>query len=243
MPFNKCFVHATRGGELEEVEEVTVPVLSLLDDNWCTYSEHFIERMAGQARPWFLYHCTRGAHFDNYPHPDFLGARRPSIPTRTPDRTGRDLRPTGRRARADRSTRVDAGRDLLRQRARDGDVAGLSLHALSLCEGVDVGGRCACAGRRVVAGHDCAEVAQRRTRASPRSLRHLPSLAGAPERIPSDRYIDAVDQLSFLLAPDDHQAVSNRKFQHYWLTAQYSALRVGEYKYMLSSISDDDTES
>ena len=23
--------------------------------------------------PWFLYHCTRGAHFDNYPHPDFLG--------------------------------------------------------------------------------------------------------------------------------------------------------------------------
>ena len=29
--------------------------------------------MAGDAGPWFLYHCTRGAHFDNYPHPDFLG--------------------------------------------------------------------------------------------------------------------------------------------------------------------------
>ena len=36
--------------------------------------------------------------------------------------------------------------------------------------------------------------------------------------------------------------VSNRKYQHYWLTSQYSALRVGEYKYMLSSISDDDTD-
>ena len=36
MPFNKCFVHATRNGPLEEVEEVTVPVLSLLDDKWCT---------------------------------------------------------------------------------------------------------------------------------------------------------------------------------------------------------------
>ena len=37
------------------------------------YSEQFIERMAGADAPWFLYHCTRGAHFDNYPHPDFLG--------------------------------------------------------------------------------------------------------------------------------------------------------------------------
>ena len=50
------------------------------------------------------------------------------------------------------------------------------------------------------------------------------------DRLPSDRYIDAVDQLSFLLAPDDGEAVSNRKFQHYWLTATYSAVRVGEYK-------------
>ena len=71
--FNKCFVHAERGGEVEEMEEVTIPVLSLLDDKWCAYSEAFIETMAGGDRPWFLYHCTRGAHFDNYPHPDFLG--------------------------------------------------------------------------------------------------------------------------------------------------------------------------
>ena len=35
IPFNKCFVHATRNGPLEEVEEVTIPVLSLLDDKWC----------------------------------------------------------------------------------------------------------------------------------------------------------------------------------------------------------------
>src|SRR6185437_3311990 len=73
IPFNKCFVHAERNGPLEEVEEVTIPVLSLLDDKWCTYSEQFIERMEDRDDPWFLYHCTRGAHFDNYPHPDFLG--------------------------------------------------------------------------------------------------------------------------------------------------------------------------
>jgi len=73
QPFNRCFVHAAKGGQLENVEEVTIPVLSLLDDQWATYSIDFLRRMAGTAKPWFLYHCTRGAHFDNYPHERFLG--------------------------------------------------------------------------------------------------------------------------------------------------------------------------
>jgi arylsulfatase len=33
-PFNRCFVHGTRGGAVENVEEVTIPVLALLDDKW-----------------------------------------------------------------------------------------------------------------------------------------------------------------------------------------------------------------
>src|SRR5215471_19935098 len=37
MPFNRCFVHATRGGAAENVEEVTIPVLSRLDDMWAGY--------------------------------------------------------------------------------------------------------------------------------------------------------------------------------------------------------------
>ena len=69
------------------------------------------------------------------------------------------------------------------------------------------------------------------------------TLAGAEERLPGDRYLDAVDQTSFLLAAaDEGEVVSNRKFQHYWLTATYSAVRVGEYKYMSASITDDDTD-
>src|SRR5215475_518350 len=76
QPFNKCFVHGQRGGEAEQVEEVTIPVLSLLDEKWCTYSEEFVRRMSRDdpARPWFLYHNTRGAHFDNYPKEEFLGS-------------------------------------------------------------------------------------------------------------------------------------------------------------------------
>ena len=64
-------------------------------------------------------------------------------------------------------------------------------------------------------------------------------LAGADDSVPSDRYVDSVDQTSFLLGDE---AFSNRKFHFYWLTATFSALRVGEYKYMIASISDDDTD-
>src|SRR3954453_3908553 len=63
LPFNKCFVHATRGEDSENVEEVTIPVLSTLDDKWADYSLDFIRRQADGDAPWFLYHCTRGAHF------------------------------------------------------------------------------------------------------------------------------------------------------------------------------------
>ena len=39
LPFNKCFVHAHEAAaSVENVEEVTIPVLSLLDDKWCDYS-------------------------------------------------------------------------------------------------------------------------------------------------------------------------------------------------------------
>jgi len=65
------------------------------------------------------------------------------------------------------------------------------------------------------------------------------ALAGASASMPEDRYIDGVDQASFLLCDDGH---SNRKYIYYWLGRQFSALRVGEYKFMLASISDDDRD-
>jgi arylsulfatase len=52
---------------------VTIPVCSELDDKWADYSEEFIRSMAKSNKPFFLYHCTRGAHFDNYPNPKFKG--------------------------------------------------------------------------------------------------------------------------------------------------------------------------
>jgi arylsulfatase A-like enzyme len=44
---------------------------------WLEYSQGFIRKMAQKGKPWFLYHCTRGCHFDNYPSEDFV-ARSPA---------------------------------------------------------------------------------------------------------------------------------------------------------------------
>jgi len=65
------------------------------------------------------------------------------------------------------------------------------------------------------------------------------SMAGIGERVPTDRYVDSIDQTSFLLASDGD---SCRKFHFYWLTIHLSAVRVGEYKYMTTAISDDSTD-
>jgi arylsulfatase len=53
--------------------------------------------------------------------------------------------------------------------------------------------------------------------------------------LPDDRYIDGVDQTSFLLGAD---APSNRKYLYYWLLNTFSGLRVGEWKFLLASSTD-----
>ena len=73
-----------RASELENVEEVTIPVLSAARRQ----VGRVLARLPApdgrrRTQPWFLYHCTRGAHFDNYPHERFLGRRRRSTRTRT----------------------------------------------------------------------------------------------------------------------------------------------------------------
>src|SRR6185295_784444 len=65
------------------------------------------------------------------------------------------------------------------------------------------------------------------------------TIAGAADTAPSDRCIDGVDQTSFLLTAAGE---SNRKYVYYWLGRTLSALRVGEYKFMVASISDDDRD-
>ena len=237
LPFEKCFVHAERGGELERVEEVTIPVLSLLDDTWCAYSEAFVRRMATDERPWFLYHNTRGAHFDNYPKEEFRG----SSPARHPykdtiveldaivgrlvavlEETGQ-LEDTLVLVTSDNGPEMETWPDAAYTpfRCSKGSTweGGVRVPAIVAWPGMVEAGRVS---DGIVDFCDLVPTALR--------------LAGAEDALPDDRFCDGVDQASFLLAGDQH---SNRKFHHYWLGSTYSALRCGEYKFVLASTSDD----
>jgi arylsulfatase len=68
----------------------------------------------------------------------------------------------------------------------------------------------------------------------------LLSLAGESARLPADRYLDGVDQSAFLLATD---GLSHRKYHYYWLMQNFSGLRCGEYKMLLTTTSDDDGDA
>jgi arylsulfatase len=243
LPFNKCFVHATRGEATENVEEVTLPVLSLLDDRWCTYSLDFIRRMGEPApsdrAPWFLYHCTRGAHFDNYPHERYLGSSPAKHPYKDTiveldDIVGRlvgELERTGQLEDTLVFLSSDNGPEM--ETWPDAAYSPFRSAKGSTWEG----------GQRVPAIFSWpGTVAERATDGlfSQMDLFNtFLSLAGASAAVPQDRYVDGVDQTSFLLDPE---GVSNRKYVYYWLTNVFSALRVGEWKFMVASTSDDDRD-
>ena len=204
MPFNKCFVHAERGGEVEKVEEVTIPVLSLLDDKWCEYSEEFIRRMAGGERA-------------VVPLP--LHPRRAlrQLPARAVPRH-RHRRSTRTRTRSSSSTTSSAGwsRALEETGQLEDTMIFLSSDNGPQMEtwpdaaytpfrcakgstwegGVRVPGIVVWPGMIEPTGPatGCS--------ASPTCCRRCSRLAGEDERVPDDRFIDGVDQTSFLLAPD-----------------------------------------
>ena len=240
MPFNRCFVHATRGGAPENVEEVTIPVLSRLDDLWATYSTDFIRRQAGADRPWFLYHCTRGAHFDNYPHERFLGrspARHPYKDTMLEldeivGRLVQSLEETGQLQNTLIFLSSDNGPHM--------ETWPDSAHTPFRCaKGSTWEGGVRVPGILTWPGMIEAERVSDGIFSFSDLFPTVCALAGVPERVPTDRYIDGVDQTSFLLAAD---GLSCRKYHYYWLVQTFSALRVGEYKWVLSSTSDDATD-
>jgi arylsulfatase A-like enzyme len=224
LPFNKCFVHATRGGETESVEEVTIPVLSLLDDRWATYSVDFIRRM-GQTKeqPWFLYHCTRGAHFDNYPHERFLG----SSPAKHPYK--------------DTIIELD---DIVGRLVAELEATGQLEDTLIFVSSDN--------GPEMETWPDAAYSPFRCAKGSTwEGGQRVPGIVAWPGMIEADRASDGLfsqmdlfatmlDQTSFLLDPEGQ---SNRKYLYYWLTNVFSALRVGEWKFMVASTSDDDRDA
>lgn len=241
MPFNRCFVHATKGKEPVNVEEVTIPVLSELDEKWCNYSSDFIRGRAGKGQPWLLYHCTRGAHFDNYPNERFLASSPAKHPYKDTmielddiiRRLNEVLVETGQAEdtlifiSSDNGPHMETWPDAAFTpfRCSKGSTweGGVRVPGILVWPGMIEGGQ---SSDGIMNFSDI--------------LPTLAALADADSQLPTDRYIDGIDQTSFLLSNDGD---SNRKYHYYWLKKHFSALRCGEYKMMLRSTSDDETDA
>ncbi|MCD4784610.1 MAG: arylsulfatase [Candidatus Eremiobacteraeota bacterium] len=233
LPFNRNLVHGVKGKGLKNVKEITIPVLEKLDEEWTDYSVKFIKKMAKSDKPFFLYHCTRGCHFDNYPSDKYKGKSASAYPYKDvflelDDHLGRivkTLEKTGQLENTiifvtsdngpEMETWWDAGYTPFRGAKGSTWEGGMRVPGIVYWKGIIKPGRKS-DGLFDLSDLFCTSLA----------------LANAKNKIPKDRYIDSIDQTSFLLA-DDGQ--SNRKAIYYWLEDQFSGMRIGEFKVMCAA--------
>ena len=211
-----------------------------LDRNWMDYSVAFIRRMKDSKAPFFLYHATRGCHFDNYPSDEWAGRSR---------------------ARTGYSDCMVVMDHVLGQLVKALEETGQLENTLVFlssdngpeCE-VPPAGRTpfrGCKGSSWEGGQRVPTFAYWKGMIAPRSSEGLfdladlfntgISLAGKPgaqvaEFVPKTTYIDGIDQTGLLLAD---QGESARRSRPYFLLGYLAALRVDEFKYILTAESEN----
>lgn len=236
MNFSKDLVHGQAGKKLEKIKEIDIEVLKMLDTEWTHYSVEFLNKMKTSDKPFFLYHCTRGAHFDNYPPPEFLGAS----PAKTPYRDTMvemdhhlktlvdTLAKNGQLENTlifitsdngpEMETWPDAGYTPFRGAKGSTFEGGMRVPGIFYWKGMIEPGQ-------VSDGlFDLSDL-----------YPTLLELAGVLDKTPSNQYVDGIDQTSFIL---NRNGFSNRQAVYYWLNAYLSGVRFAEYKVLFYTIND-----
>ena len=238
VPFNPNIVHGVKGQPIEDIEKITTEVSALLDEKFANYSVEFIKKMAKSDKPFFLYHCTRGNHVKNYPNPKYRGKSPAKYPYKDcmmelDDRLGElvdALQETGQLentlifVHSDNGPMMepwpDAGFTPFRGSIGSTWEGGVRVPGIVYWKDMITPGQ-------INGGlFDFCDF-----------LPTLLDLAGASSSIPKDRYIDGIDQVSFLLADE---GLSNRKTVYFWQGDNYCGHRVAEYKVLFKGNSFDD---
>jgi arylsulfatase len=238
VPFNSHVVHGVKGQPLEDLEDITIEVSGQLDEMFTAYSEEFIKGMAESDKPFFLYHCSRGNHFKNYPNPEYEGKSPAKYPYKDcivelDDSVGRlvkALEETGQLENtlifitSDNGPMMEPWPDAGWTPFRGGIACtwegGVRVPAVVYWKGMIA------PGQQSIGMFDLADLFLTST-----------ALAGLDYRPPSDQFMDSIDQSSFLLADG---GLSNRKYVYLWLQDVFSGLRVAEYKFMVAGMSFDE---
>jgi arylsulfatase len=230
-PFNHHNVHCTKAQGVENTYLIDLDKIKDLDQDWANYSDAFIRKMAGADRPWFLYHCTRACHFDNYPNGKYAG----KSPARTvfsdamvecDDILGRLVKTLEETGQLDNT--------LIFFTSDNGPEQEVPPHGRTPFRGAK--------GSTWEGGVRVPTFVYWKGLIEPRSsdglfdladlFNTLAGIAGSPgadvaRHLPKDRYVDGIDQTSFWLAPDGQ---SCRRSKIYSMGASVSAVRIDEFK-------------
>ena len=231
FPFNHNNVHCTKERGAEKVYLIDLETIKYLDQDWADYSEKFIRNMEDSEKPWFLYHATRACHFDNYPNDEYAG----KSPARTVFSDGMveidDI--FGRLVKVLEET-GQLENTIIFFTSDNGPEAEVPPHGRTPFRGSK--GSSWEGGTRVPTFVYWKDVISSKKSDGLFDLADLfntcISLAGMKnedlsKRVGADRYVDGVDQTSFLLA-DEGQ--SNRYSRIYTLNQYLSAVRIDEFK-------------
>lgn len=223
-----AIVEGRTGQEAKAAFPIDLETIRLVDEKLTQRAVEIINRAPATKQPFFLYLATRGAHNDNYPHPDFRGKSPAKYPYKDviqelDYRVGQVVEALRKSGQLENTLVVvtsdngpfaetfpDTGYTPFR--AAKGSIyeGGVRTPFIASWPGMISPGR-------VSDGlFDLTDL-----------FATTLSLAGAAEAIPKDRYIDSIDQSSFLLG-DAGQ--STRRVVHYWLGQTFMGVRVGEFK-------------
>jgi arylsulfatase len=217
----------------EDGKLIDLEYTKYLDQHWLDTSLAFLDKMKGSKQPFFLYHATRGCHYDNYPSDEWAG------------------KSMSRTSYGDCMVQMDYTLGKLYDKLQEIGELENTLIVLSS----DNGPECevpphartpfrGCKGSSWEGGVRVPTFAYWKGMINPRRddglfdfadiLPTAMSLAGFPGAklagfFPKTTYIDGVDQASWIVADDGHSA---RRSRPYTLNQYFSAMRIDEFKMM-----------
>lgn len=232
VDFVRSTVKGNKGEDLVELEEITLETEPLLEEKYLAWSQAFIKNSVDEGKPFFLYHAMNRVHTKNYPNPKFKG----KSPGATPYKDGilevdytlgeliKTLEETGQLENtlvfitSDNGAEEDvmaggiftsdAGHHPWRGGKGTTWEGGVRVSAIAYWPGTIESGR-------VSDGlFDLMDL-----------FNTSAKIAGIEDKIPNDRYIDGVDQTSFLLTSEDDNHVSNREVVYFWYGQHFYGAR------------------
>jgi arylsulfatase len=229
MGEDHSLLHGFKDGRLDVVSDIkSIEDMARADKGLTDFSVTKIKELARSDKPFFLMHAFMKVHTDNYAHPDFKGMSASKYPYKDAmcevdmeiGMIVKALEDAGALENtlifitSDNGPQMDgwpdAGYTPFRGAKGTTWEGGVRVPGIAYWKGMIAPGRVS---DDVFDLMDLFNTAVR--------------LAGAGEKMPTDRYLDGVDQTSFLL---DDEGQGNRECVFFWYKSDLMAVRMREYK-------------